>query len=99
MFRIRVRNISLVDLWSLRDKEMYLCVRELHSPIHPHNLMRVYMGMAVECSGDCRFFVFCFFFFLLRTAVEGEGEHHVLSGHIDLTKAAVPEIAQKHTHC
>lgn len=51
--------------------------------------------MVVECSEDYRFCVFVFF---LRTAVEGEGEHHVLSGRIDLAKADVPEIAQKHIH-
>lgn len=52
-------------------------------------------GIVVECSEDCQLFVLCFFF--ICTAVEGE--HHVLSGHIDLAKAAVPEIAKKHTHC
>lgn len=52
-------------------------------------------GLVVECSEDCHFFVFCFF--SSRTAVEGE--HHVLSGHIDLAKAAIPEIAKQHTHC
>lgn len=55
------------------------------------------MGMVMECSEDCQFFVFCFFP-PLRTAVEGEDKRHVLARHIDLSKAAVPEIAQKHTH-
>lgn len=51
--------------------------------------------MTVECSKDSQFFVFCFFL-PLCTAVEGE--HHALSKHIDLAKAAIPEIAQKRKH-